>query len=196
VEDEPLEFRSPVAEIALSSRAIAVSQSANATEQRVSELFEQLRGRIYRYVLVISGVPEEAEEVTQESFLRLYQTLRQGTRIDEPQFWLFRVAHNLTINRQRRARFEKSYDFATWEMIAENRADPSPSPEQDAIQREKYESIRNGLARLTDQENRILHLRAEGLRYRQIAEVLGIGKSTVADILRGGIDKLKAHSNA
>lgn len=193
---DELEFGACVGEVALPARAIETPHRLNAIEQRVSELFEQLRVRIYRYVLVISGSPEEAEEVTQESFLRLYQTLQEGTRVEEPQFWLFRVAHNLAINRQKRTRFERSYDFATWDVIVANRVDPGLNPEQDVIQREKYEGIRTGLARLTDQERRIMHLRAEGMRYRQIADVLGIGKSSVADILRHGIDKLKAHSNA
>lgn len=196
MQDEDLQFRSAVVEVALPRHATEASQFLNSTEQLVSELFEQFRVRIYRYVLVLSGSPEEAEEVTQESFLRLYRALSGGTRVEEPQFWLFRVAHNLIINRQKRARFERSYDFATWDMIAANRTDPSPNPEQDVIQREKYEGVRSGLARLTDQERRILHLRAEGLRYRQIAEVLGIGKSSVAEILHHGIDKLKAHNNA
>jgi sigma-70-like protein len=60
----------------------------------VSEQFERLRTPVYAYVLAVCGRAGEAEELTQEVFLRLYSYLRAGNRVRSTRAWVFRVAHN------------------------------------------------------------------------------------------------------
>src|ERR1039457_5133098 len=67
-------------------------------EDTVSRLFEEARDDVYRYLLLL-GVPSpQAQEATQEVFLRLYVVLRRGERVDNLRAWIYRVAHNHGLN--------------------------------------------------------------------------------------------------
>lgn len=64
-------------------------------EERVAHLYDELRSPLYRYLLCMRVLPEEAEEVIQESFLRLYKHLHAQGAEDILRGWIFRVAHNV-----------------------------------------------------------------------------------------------------
>jgi RNA polymerase sigma-70 factor (ECF subfamily) len=63
-------------------------------------------------------------------------------------------------------------------------ADPGASPEQLALAKESTRRLRAAIGRLPATEQECLALRSQGLRYREIAGILGIGTSTVADVLQ------------
>jgi RNA polymerase sigma-70 factor (ECF subfamily) len=76
-----------------------------AQRAEVMHLFRELRTPLYGY-LVCNGVqPQEAEDVIQDTFLRLHEQLCQGIRITEPRPWLFRVAHGSGANSDEGRRF-------------------------------------------------------------------------------------------
>ena len=93
-------------ELRLDSGILRDMQGASRLEQKVSELFELLRDPIYRYVCRLIRKRAEAEDLTQETFLRLYDSLQKGHAMGNVRPWLYRVAHNLAIDwlRRRRAR--------------------------------------------------------------------------------------------
>jgi RNA polymerase sigma-70 factor (ECF subfamily) len=68
--------------------------------------------------------------------------------------------------------------------------DTSPTPEQKLIQQEKFDLLRIAVASLTAPERQCLHLRTKGLRYREIAEILDMSTTTVAETLYRVIEKL------
>src|SRR5215471_12548652 len=63
-------------------------------EDRVVQFFDELRTPMFRYLLCLSVNPEEADEIIQETFLKLFQHLHSGGRQDSLRSWIFRVAHN------------------------------------------------------------------------------------------------------
>ena len=67
-------------------------------EQRIAAAYEELRMDVYRYVLTLGLPPEAAQDITQDGFVRFYETLRQGTTVENARAWLLRVAHNLAVN--------------------------------------------------------------------------------------------------
>jgi RNA polymerase sigma-70 factor (ECF subfamily) len=104
---------------------------------------------------------------------------------------LFRVAHNGARNRQ------NSYDrrFST---ALDNETDPvldEATPERVVLEKEKFRQMGKAIRSLTDCERECLLLRAEGLRYREIGEVLGIPTSTVGDTVDRAIKKLAEKCN-
>lgn len=178
-------------EVCVDARSRRIEQETVNPEQRVAELSEMLRNPVYRYLTASFGHPAEAEEIAQEAFLRLYQQLKSGQEIGDLRSWVFRVAHNLAINLQKgRGRLE-TMDAHAWERLSELREDPAPNPEQRLLRVEKFERLHAAIARLSPQERQCLHLRAEGLRYREIAEILGLSVTTVAKSLYRAIDQLK-----
>lgn len=176
-----------VAEINLFGATMAEN---DRIQREVSELFETLRTPVYQYLLAAFGGAEEAEDWTQGAFLQLYKVLREGQTIRNVRFWLFRVAHNMAISHHRHRQFIAPLDADTWDELERRLPDKTLNPEQNLLQREKYERIYEAMKRLSLQERQALHLRAEGFKYREIAEIMNVAVPTVGEFLRRGIRKL------
>jgi len=61
-------------------------------------LYDELRASLHGYLSCLGLEPQEAEDIIQETFLKLFQGLAVGMRDENLRSWIFRVAHNLTIN--------------------------------------------------------------------------------------------------
>src|SRR5258708_37702318 len=64
----------------------------------VEKAFEDARDDVYRYLLTLGGWPPQAQEATQDVFLKLYVALRKGEKIHNARAWFFRLAHNHGLN--------------------------------------------------------------------------------------------------
>jgi RNA polymerase sigma-70 factor (ECF subfamily) len=167
--------------------ALDPADTARSLHTKVGELFESARNDVYYYVLTLGPPPAQAQEITQEAFLRLYASLKTGDPIENMRAWVFRVAHNLAL--KSRTRESKLHPLET-ELESQLRG-RYQDIESELIHRDRQERFAEAVAGLSPQQRQVLHLRAEGLRYREIAEVLGLGTSTVNEFLRRAISKLK-----
>jgi len=167
--------------------AVSRESAAARTRQEVARLFEEARDDVYRYLLRLGLYPPQAQEATQETFLRLYATLRKGEKIRNPRGWIFRVAHNLGLNIRARQDSELPFD-PEWETrFATEAADP----ETQATERERRAMFIRAVEGLSEQQRRCLLLRLEGLRYPEIGAALGISPSAVGEFLRRAIERLR-----
>ena len=176
----------------LDSKLLGVRRETVTTDQRVTDLFETMRESVYRYLVMVFGNPSEAEEITQEVFLRLLRRLQSGHIVDHVRPWIFRVAHNLAVDTQKGRKYESSLDADGWEECYQSRLDPDPNPEMRVLQQESVEQLEAALAQLSCQQRQCLILRAQGFRYEEIAKILRITSSNVAQSLRRGIKKVAA----
>ena len=156
------------------------------TGGEVSSLYRELRRPLLRYLVCLGLSADEAQDVIQDAFLTLHRQLSAGGSKDNVRGWLFRVAHNGARNRQKR------YERRCTEPL---RGDgPSiadaVTPEDTVMKRERFRRLNRALRELTDRERECVLLRAEGLRYREIGDVLNIPTSTVADVVERAIRKL------
>lgn len=159
-------------------------------EQKVTLYFEELRDPVYRYLVTVFGYPEQAEEIAQETFLRLYRALCDGQAIANIRGWVFRVAHNLAVNQLKSRQFAAPLDDDTWEELSRTLRATEANPEERLLQHERFKRLHAAITRLTLVERQCLHLRAKGLRYREMAEILGLSTTTVAETLYRAIQKL------
>ncbi len=168
------------------SWTLTISPGSSRIQYDVEQAYEQTRTAICSYLLCLGVPPAQAPEVTQEVYLRLYQTLRNGEQIENMRAWLFRVAHNLGLKVRSR---ERTFRSATpdWERFTHLTME---SPEQTMLDRERMERVAAALETLSAQQRNCLYLRAEGLKYREIAEVIGVSPSTVNEFLRRAIARL------
>lgn len=158
----------------------------------VEQIYEQTRADICSYVLYL-GVPSaQAPEVTQEVYLRLYQTVRKGEAIQNMRAWLFRVAHNLALKVRSREKVFLAID-PNWQRVTPA---ASESPERSLLDREKMHRVQAALGTLSPQQKNCLYLRSEGLRYREIAEIMGVSSSTVNEFLRRAIARISESIHA
>ena len=177
----------------LADEALALAANTASAPMMLSErvqfLFEQLRIPVFRYVKRKTRDSGRAEEITQETFLRLFRHLKEERSVENPKAWLFTVAHNLAIDASRDDSHFQDLDETTWNRIEDKRLQAA-NPEQLTLQRERLERLRLAVLNLTALQRECLHLRAEGLRYREIADLMNISVSTVADAVRRATLKL------
>jgi len=159
-------------------------------EHKVTQLFEELRDPVYRYLMTLIDNPGEAEELTQDAFLQVYRCLHRGQAIANVRTWVFRVAHNLALNEIANRKYIVALEVASWDRICQAHRDPAPDPEQSVLEQEKFQRLRSAWHRLAPQQRQCLTLRAEGFRYRQIADILDITVANVAQSLHRGIERL------
>ena len=141
----------------------------------------QYQGPLLRYVgRMLGGVSSEAEDIVQEAFVRLHrQVMRQGAgSVRHLNTWLFRTAHNLTLDALRRqARHKRAAD----EMDALS----------EVLRREAREAALRELAKLDEEQRQVVLLKViQGMTLREAAEVVGVSISVVNYRLNQGLAEL------
>jgi len=162
------------------------TRSAEATA-----LFQELRKPLLRYLVCLGLSADDAQDVVQDAFLSLHQHIESGGHEENIRSWLFRVAHNQARNRQKayERRFTAPLDSDA------DRISGSSTPEQAVLEKEKFQRLDRAIRSLSECERDCLLLRAEGLRYREIGEILGIATSTVGDTVDRAVRKLAEKCN-
>ena len=178
------------AEICLDDLWMDSVSSKMTLEQQIEQLFEQFREPIFRYLVVTFGSRTEAEDITQDAFIKLYHTLKEDKQIENLKAWLYRVAHNLALNQIRHQQFISPLSEMEWAEIAGSIPDLETNPEEKFLKMERRERLHKAMKVLTAQERQCLHLRAAGFRYREIAEIMNIAVPTVGEYLKRGINKI------
>ncbi len=164
------------------------SVPASDLEEQVIALFDELRARLLRYVLGFHLSSADGEEIIQEAFLALFQHLRQGRSRQNLHGWIFRVVHNLALKRLTKS--GRCVELETNRDCAELCLDPRPNPEEQASSRQRRQRLLAVVEALPDQDQQCLRLRAEGLRYREIAEVLGMSLGSISASLARSLARL------
>ncbi len=147
-------------------------------EMAFERLFEKDFARLYRYLDRLSGDSGMADDLAQESFVRLY---RRGSLPDRPSSWLVSVARNLLRDERRGA-------ARRWELLELRGAmgdlhPPMMSPESDLLAGETAAQVRRTLAAISLRDRQLLLLRQEGYSYREIAEALEFSPASIGTML-------------
>jgi len=158
-----------------------------ALQAQVTQLFEECREDVYRYLLTLGLDPARAQESAQEVFLRLYASLKKGEQIQNPRGWIFRVAHNYGLKVRARQSNESAFDADLESWLAS----PARTPEHELLERERMLHFHRAVEGLSEQQKRCLFLRMEGLRYPEIGAALGISTSAVGEFLRRAMARLR-----
>jgi RNA polymerase sigma-70 factor (ECF subfamily) len=161
------------------AEAPAEARGDAGLEDEVVGLFNLFRDRLLRYLMALGLSAHDGEEVIQETFLSLFQHLRQSKPRHNLRGWIFRVAHHLGLKQRSRMRKQvlQSREAAGEEGM---RPDLGPNPEEQMLAGERQERLRAVVEALPEQDRYCLYLRAEGLRYREIAETLDISLGAVS----------------
>jgi len=166
-----------------------LSSPSSGIEHEVIALFEQFRDPLLRYSLSLGLSMHDAEEVIQEVFLALFRHLRLGRSRRNLRGWLFRVAHNLAL-KQRLANYSLLQRTTADPGMAEEHVDPCPSPEEQFSAAQRRSRLQAVVQVLPENDQHCLRLRAEGLRYREIALVLGMSLGAVSLSLTRSLTRL------
>ena len=156
----------------------------------VLEHYDREHLPLRRYLAFLGLDGDMSQEIVQDTFLKLHQHLLAGGDGTQLRAWLYRVAHNLARNVQLSAVRRRSGSLSDDPRSGEIKAD-SASAEDELIARERLSRMRSALAQLNPAQKECLVLRSQGLKYREIAEVLNLAVSTVAENIQRGLANLK-----
>jgi RNA polymerase sigma-70 factor (ECF subfamily) len=149
-------------------------------QKRDEDAFEQLVLKYQRYVFNLAyrvlNDRTEAEDVTQEAFIRAWRGLPRFRAQAQFKTWLYRIVHNLCLNRRPGLQRELSHI----EPLEEILADPAPSLAGLSESHERMALLHHQLEQLPEKYRLVLTLRhLQNVSYQEIAEVLGLPMGTV-----------------
>lgn len=163
-------------------------------EERFQNLYDQHYASCYRFLAMTGSSPDDALELLQEAFLRLYESLRDGVRLENPRNWLFRVLQRLRVDEFRRSSRISSYAEFPEDLC--EASENSLNPETHLLHRERAERLRSAVGQLTATQYQYLVLRAEGLKFREIADLHGVAIASVFETCGRALRKLGKLTNA
>ena len=182
-----------VQDAALGLPAIGYVETSHALERspesEVILLFDQLRSPLLRYAVSLGVSAADGEDLIQEVFLSLFRHLQLGKSRSNLRGWLFRVAHNLAL-KHRNSRANRTRTDVPESVLAERQIDPETTPEERVSDGQRQEILLSVMRALPELDQNCLRLRAEGLRYRDIAQVLGISLGAVSNSLVRSFERL------
>jgi RNA polymerase sigma-70 factor, ECF subfamily len=172
-------------------RSLERQGATEGTQEQILALYDEYRPRLFRYLRSMKVDRDQAEEVIQETFMRLTTELLQQTAIENVPGWIVRVAHNLAIDllkkRDRRVVHSSESEFAL-----ENCVDSTSSPEEAYLEKERAQSMEVALSQLSPQQRDCFHMRAQGFRYKDIAVALRISEQRAAFVVKQAAVRLAA----
>jgi RNA polymerase sigma-70 factor (ECF subfamily) len=173
---------------------VEVAESSLANDA-VQFLFRAHQRRVYSYCYRRLGSREEAEDAVQATFLNAWQSLRRGVRPEAPLPWLYGIAHNVCLTRNRSMRRRGRVELADVS---------APEPASPESRRDELHGVDDALRALPNDQRRAFLLREwRGFSYAEIASAMGLSNSAVESLifrarrglaasLEGGVQQARA----
>ena len=175
----------------------AAQQGDQRAFERLVRLYDQ---NVLRLATNLLRSPEEANDIYQEAFLRVFKNLHTFRFDCSFHTWLYRIVSNLCLDalRKRKVRREESSVVETsdgpldrMDAVPEQRADGNP--ERQLESRELKQRIREVLGGLTPRERAVFEMRHyQGMRLRTIGEVMGTSEEAAKNCLFRATQKMRA----
>jgi RNA polymerase sigma-70 factor (ECF subfamily) len=158
---------------------------------------ESFQARIFQYTLLMCGQREDAEEVAQDTLLKLFESFDQLREPEHVKAWVFRIAKNFCLMKRRKSVFAPERELSLDELLpspgelGESRhlqvPDRGELPDEQILRSELSDEIRDALQHLPDIYRSVVLLRdVEGLSTAEAAEVLDVSEDVVKQRLHRG----------
>ena len=203
MQSEPANTEGPPSGVPIDD-ATLVEQWRWGDSAAMEKLILKYQNRIYNVILKICANPDDAAELTQDTFVKIIQSIDKFAGKSSFYTWAFRIAVNLTLNYcQRNTRIAlqslDAEDEGYHSQMQANQAlkefltdGKSPDPATAAQNKELCDIVVKSLMRLDDAQRTVIVLRdIEGMNYAQIAKVLDIELGTVRSRLSRGRSRLR-----
>ena len=169
---------------------LAGEDPATDLRELMESIFDSMNRPVFHYLLSLVANTAEAEDLTQEVFLRLCSELRAGRPIENVRPWCFKVAHNLAASAGRRKQTEEHFRSASGEPESYANGIVTSGIEEALVKKEQSRRVAAAMVKLSEMERQCLYLRTEGLLYREIADILNVRIPTVQTFLARAMKKV------
>lgn len=162
-------------------------RTTNKYEMQLAGLYEEYYDKLARYVYVHIGDREEAEDIAGEVFLKALKSLKSYREQGIPmQGWLFRIAHNLTVDHLRK--MNKRRPVPADSVVLLGNDDPVDSAEKTI----EFERVSEAMKQLTMEQREVISLRFfGGFTSREVGGILGKSDGAVREMQRAAIERLR-----
>ena len=160
-----------------------IARIAGGDKDALADLYSRTRPAVYRAAFHAAPSPQDAEDVTQDAFVRIWDTAASYRPQGKPMAWVLTITRNLAISRLREhGRTEPLVQEDWQDRLADN----------PAVTHEDRMMLEAVLSALSDEERQIVTLHAlTGLRHREIAALLGLPLPTVLSKYSRALKKLQ-----
>ncbi|MAZ93502.1 MAG: RNA polymerase subunit sigma-24 [Lentimicrobiaceae bacterium] len=172
-----------------------VKSFINGDHSSLQILIERHQNRLYSYIFLLVKDKQLADDIFQDTYVKVINTLRKGTYNDEGKFiqWVMRIAHNLVIDHFRKSKkvptVDNSYnDFDVFDTIKFT----DPSVEEQLVVDQIHTDVRKLLEFLPEEQREVLYLRCySGLSFKDIAEQTDVSINTALGRMRYAIINMR-----
>lgn len=161
---------------------VALAQALTAGEPQAFERFvEHFRDKIFHYSWLMCGRPDDAEEVAQETLLKVFQNFDQLREPEHVRAWIFRIAKNACLMQRRKSVFAPEHELSVEELPQSSElADSHLLPEDDLQRSELRAVLHQVIAELTPAYRCVVLLRdIEQLSTEETAQILDLSPEAV-----------------
>jgi RNA polymerase sigma-70 factor (ECF subfamily) len=157
-----------------------IAECLQGRTEAFGELVRRYQDRLYNALYRFLDSSEDAQDVVQETFLSAYQSLR-GFKGDSQFFtWLYRIAMNHAVDLKRKQRVVLRLDSQRTEESQPLDTSAGSRPEEATERNEETEKLRRALNKLSPEHRIALIMKdLEGMKYEEMAEVLGVPIGTI-----------------
>ena len=181
-------------QLQLQDDAALVQDYVNGNERALEMLILRHKLRIYNFIYSKVFDRDTAEDIFQETFIKVIKTLKRGVYNEEGKFlpWVMRIAHNLVIDffrkNNRIPTFDNSEEFDIFQLIS----DGNPTAEKTMIEEQVVEDLQNLIVQLPDDQKDVLTMRLyKDMSFKEIAESTGVSINTALGRMRYAIINLR-----
>ncbi|MFC2157180.1 RNA polymerase sigma factor [Acidobacteriota bacterium] len=166
---------------------------------RFDALYETYKSAIYSYACYLTKNEKEAEDLFQDTWLRVVQNPPKGGEIENLKSWVFTVTTNLFRDSLRKKRVRRSFQVEKAStsnlgpsIFANERPEGKLTKSRESDQLEARKAITHALSKLPDKLRRVFILKEiEGFKYLEISDILGIPVGTVKSMMHRAINRLR-----
>lgn len=160
-----------------------LGEIAAGNQEALAQLYRRARTAVYGLALSYVKNAQDAQDLTQDTFVRVWDAAPQYRPQGSPMGWVLTIARNLSLMKLREGQRKGELEEEQWNAI------PAQAP---GISHEDRLLVQNALAALEEQERRIVVLHAvTGLKHREVAALLELPLATVLSKYHRGLRKLK-----
>lgn len=164
---------------------LLVKQASEGNMQAYEELIRAYQKKVYNIAFRMMGNSEDAEDIAQETFIKVYRSLSKFRGDSAFSTWLYRIATNISIDQLRKKKnrmvvyIDNNVEGEEGD-IQRQLKDDSPSPEDIAETKELKNTVQNAINRLSPDHKAVIVLRdIKGLQYDEIARILNCPEGTI-----------------
>ena len=173
-----------------------IKKAAKGDPNAFETLMLQYQTPVYNLCFRILGNPEDAADMTQETFLKAWKNLEGFHMESSLSTWLYRLANNCCLDllrsKKRKPTISIVREDEEGEELAFDPVDPSPQPDELLIKKEENQILQQALMSLDEQQRSILTLRVvNDMSYEDISQALQIKEGTVKSRLARARENLR-----